>query len=133
MTLIFTLDNKNGTRCMGKRQSKDVVVADRIVMQAENLPLRMKHKSLKFFPCVPAHVRFLESFEELEENDICFAEEVVPSDVMARADRVIVFRWNRDYPSHVDDRVSLDGFVKQSTEDFRGHSHDNITMEVYVK
>lgn len=118
---------------MGKRQSKDRVVAEKIIELTSKTPLFMKQKSLSFFPDAPTNAKIIDSFEELDAGSTCFAEEVVPPEIMKKADTVIVFGWNRDYPSLMSDRVSLNGFTRKSTTNFVGYSHDNITLEVYTR
>lgn len=135
MILIFTLDDKNGTSIGGKRQSKDRVVADKIIELSNNQPICMKAKSTTFFndASYMCKIRTIDSFDELHEDSIFFAEEVVQASVMEAAEKIIVFRWNRNYPSLVTDRVSLDGYNKEIADEFKGYSHDKITMEVYTR
>lgn len=65
-------------------------------------------------------------------GDTCFVED--PADLAGlRPDGVLVFRWNRTYPY---DKMApdwlLDGMYLERSEEFRGSSHDKITMEVFV-
>jgi hypothetical protein len=53
--------------------------------------------------------------------------------VEEKIEKLVVFRWNRQYPAdqHLD--LSLAGWKLQQTEDFPGKSHEKITEEVYAK
>ena len=50
-----------------------------------------------------------------------------------RLDRLIVYRWNRHYPSDVRFPLELADFTLQSSTEFRGSSHDLITREEYTR
>lgn len=134
MILIFTLDNQNGVNLAGKRQSKDRAVADRILSLAAG-QLYIKSYTAKFFkntsvePCYT----IIENYSMVPSNAICFAEEVLPMEMLDAADKIYVFRWNRDYPSLAQDRLNLDGFNVEVIDEFPGNSHEKITLEVYTK
>ncbi len=133
MILIFTLDDNNGTQLLGKRQSKDRVVADKIAHHAGD-KLYIKEKTVRFFSGItlPENTHFITNFEEAPHDAYIFAEEVVSDALMHAAEKIYVFRWNRNYPSMVQDRINLDGWVCNILEEFPGHSHEKITMEVYT-
>ncbi|MBQ8806289.1 MAG: hypothetical protein IJZ68_07550 [Bacteroidaceae bacterium] len=135
MILIFTLDDDNGTQLAGKRQSRDRVVGDKIIALA-NGNLHMLQKTTSFFKNndmtdVPCTV--FSDMWRIPENAVFFTEDVLPAEIMESAEKIYVFRWNRRYPSLVKDRVNLDGYTKTVIEEFPGHSHDKITLEVYTK
>ena len=64
-------------------------------------------------------------------DDICFLELQNPAPALARAEELIVYRWNRHYPS--DQRIALppEGWRLIAKTEFLGYSHDKITKEVY--
>jgi hypothetical protein len=135
MTIIFTLDDNNGTQCAGKRQSRDRVVGDKIIALAKN-NLHILQEATSFFknndmtnvPCT-----IWSDLWHLPEHAVFFAEHVLPPEVMNAAEKIYVFRWNRQYPSLAKDRVNLDGFRKTVIEEFQGSSHPNITLEMYER
>lgn len=135
MIIILTLDDNNATQVMGRRQSSDRNLAQKIRDMAQNTPVYMKEKSLSFFKfdSIPNNVHIFDSYSEIPADGICFCEEVPPAEIMNAATELWVFRWNRKYISMTQDRVVLDGFSASSTEDFPGHSHHKITLEVYTK
>lgn len=135
MILIFTLDDDNGTNLAGKRQSRDRVVGEKIITLADN-NLYILQKTASFFknndmsdvPCA-----IWSDLWQLPKQAVFFAEAPVPTAIMEQAEKIYVFRWNRRYPSLEQDRVNLDGYNKTIIEEFPGHSHDKITLEVYTK
>ena len=132
-TYIFTLDDRNATRLMNKRQSRDVTVANKIMLLAGAEPIYIKKKSESFFlntDFLPTFIYF-ESLNEIPDNAYVFFEEPLSKDELRSAGKIVVFRWNRIYPSTNADRIDLNGFTKVKYDDFEGSSHDNITTEVY--
>ena len=63
-------------------------------------------------------------------GSFCFWEG--PTD--APAERIILYRWNRDYPG--DERFCFPGgeeiWQLDRWEDFPGFSHEKITEEIYI-
>ena len=129
-TIILTLDDKNAVSFAGKRQSKDAAVSQRICDIMGEAPLYMREKSVSFFNDVRPNIQ---PIENIEPCGVAFLEEVPSADIISNTDRIIVFRWNRNYPSLVTERVNLDGWTKTVAEEFSGTSHNNITLEVYTK
>ncbi len=105
MTLIVCLDERNGMRFNNRRQSSDRCVTDRIARLSA------------------------------DSSDVCFFETGDISAYLESAEKVIVFRWDKVYPS--DTKFPMEEFSKiftlQSTQTFPGYSHDLITQEVYTR
>ena len=115
MTLIVCVDDNMGMLFNHRRQSKDVVVRERILKQAEG-----KH---------------LWIMNEAAPEDVCFAEDCSVAHYEQWIDRIILYKWNRSYPAdlHFDIPLAAHGWQLVSTEDFVGNSHEKITEEVYTK
>ena len=68
------------------------------------------------------------------KDDFCFVEdsEIVPYEDMV--DEIILYKWNRKYPSDVTfPKKFLSEFNMESSTDFPGNSHEKITEERYVR
>ncbi len=48
-----------------------------------------------------------------------------------RIEKVILFKWNRNYPADTFFSLDLSGYTLEKTEDFAGNSHEKITKEIY--
>lgn len=72
--------------------------------------------------------------ENASADDFCFVEGADVSPYLDRIGRVIVFRWNRAYPSDVRFPVDLTAppWKLVRTDEFPGFSHEKITEEIYV-
>ena len=134
MNLILCLDNRNGISFGGKRQSRDRVVCERILAVSNGSLLRMSSYSAKLFPN-QENVVVQENFLQFAEaGDYCFAELEIRQ-IPDQVSRIILFKWNRDYPadSYFLHDLSNEGWNLVANESFSGYSHDLITMEVYER
>ena len=53
---------------------------------------------------------------------------------LPKMEQLIVYRWNRHYPSDASFPIALEAPAWQCCEmtEFRGYSHEKITKEVYI-
>lgn len=135
MTVILCVDDNMGMTFLGKRLSKDRELRKRIRELCGEKKLLMNGYSAGQFDGDGA-VTVCESFlENGGEGDICFVEncDIVPH--IQKLSRLVVYKWNRVYPSDV--RLTLpieeSGFELVSVFDFKGYSHEKITETVYVR
>ena len=132
MNIIICLDDKNGIQFNHRRQSRDQVVCHRMLELAQGSNLWMNGYSAKLFP--GDQVRVDENFlQSAGAGDYCFAEDADFLAYAEKIDKVIVYRWNKVYPSDVKiEKAFLAGRKLVQTEDFPGSSHEKITQEIYV-
>ena len=76
-----------------------------------------------------------EFLNEAVPGDYCLVEDVSVATYEKWVEQIILFKWNRVYPQDraFDIDLTQNRWKLQSTEDFPGHSHENVTMEVYVR
>lgn len=138
MILIVCLDDKNGMMFNKRRQSKDSAVRADIAAEAGNGVLWMNEYSAKQFAeddnALFMDIKVNETFmDEAAPGEYCFLEGAGASDIENRIEKLIVYKWNRLYPSDVRFDLPLDEWKLESTVDFPGSSHEKITKEVYIK
>lgn len=129
MTLYLCLDDRNGLQFNHRRQSRDSALL-------EDLRSRLTGKLL-IDPFSEKLIREAEIPYVLppETAADCFLEDVPSEELLAQTNKIVIYRWNRLYPSDVKwepDLAAL-GFVLEETTDFPGTSHEKITREVYGK
>ena len=133
MTVIVCLDNANGMMFNNRRQSRDANVVKDICETATGKRLLVGPYSAPLFG--ENDVIVSECFlDEARADDYCFVENVPMAKYLNKIDSIIVYKWNRDYPSDFFfdiDYASV--FRLESEAEFVGTSHDKITKEVYVK
>lgn len=130
MILAMCLDDRNGILFNGRRQSSDCAVTAKLMELAGNQKIWLNDYSAKIFP--PKRV-FADSdfLEKAGKGQICFVENEDPTAFLKQVEAILVFRWNKVYPS--DKKFSLEHWTLESKADFPGNSHERITQEVYIR
>lgn len=134
MKLIACVDNSMGMAFGGRRQSRDgALIGDMLKNFGESLAADISSSHL--FPqesgvCFADLVSY-----EAGESEYVFTEKYPPSYFFQRRDiaEIVLYRWNRDYPSDMFFDIPLDAWKLADTFEFQGTSHDKITRERYVK
>lgn len=129
MTLYICLDDKNGLRFNNRRLSRDSALLEDLRSRISG-PLLIEACSEKLIQ--EADIPYVLPPETGEDF---FAEEVPSEEMLENTRKLVIYRWNRHYPSDVrwePDLLQL-GFVLTETADFPGTSHEKITREVYVR
>lgn len=131
MNIILCIDDKNGMLFNRRRQSRDSVLCERVLAHSSKSNLWINEYSSSLFS--PDNVKIDENFlEKAGDGDYCFIENVDFQPFLDKAERIIIYRWNRVYPSDkkFDDSVLASRRLIEST-DFKGSSHEKITEEIY--
>jgi hypothetical protein len=123
--IIVCVDDKLGMMFNKRRQSKDQVVINKIKEITETKLLYVSEYTSKIIP----EGIVTSTFDKVD--GFCFIED--PDLIPSNFDTVYIFRWNRLYPRDKIFNIDLSKFNLISTEEFKGYSHDNITLDVYVK
>lgn len=135
MTVIACIDACNGMLFHKRRVSADRVVIEKILAMADGAPILMNPYSVGLFP-ESANVIISRDYLNLAQTgQICFAESEGLGQYLHKARKVILFQWNRQYPSDVKFPKELlqDPWKLVSVTDFPGYSHNQITQEVYAR
>ena len=69
--------------------------------------------------------------ESAEQADGFFLEFSAPSELQKKPEHIILYHWNRHYPSDLKFDLTMDGYKLNETVEFEGSSHEKITKEVY--
>lgn len=136
MRLIVCLDERGGMSFCGKRQSRDSAVCEKIAALTAGSAVWMNAYSASLFKTVDMLISVDEVFlDKAGEKAYCFAENVDVSAYLEKAEELIVFYWNRHYPSDKKFPAVLpnDIWKRKEKTDFTGTSHEKITMEVYCR
>lgn len=137
MNLIACIDEGSGVLFNHRRQSQDRVLRTQIVQHAIDAGKRLfmsPYTARQFRDGLPENAVVSDSFlSEAGCGDYCFVEDADPSMYADRIERLILFRWNREYPRDTLLPFDLTQWRLLSTRDFEGASHDRITEDVYVR
>ena len=131
MIIIVCLDDGNGMLFNKRRQSSDAVLTDRIIKLSAKSRLWVNEYSAKLFE--KDEVSVSEDFlKEAAEGEYCFVENADITEFTEKIEGLIIYRWNRKYPSDFKFPISiLEKMKLVSTENFVGKSHPEITEEIY--
>lgn len=149
MKIIVCVDLKNGMMFNHRRQSQDRILRDDVRKESQDHVLRMNAYSAKLFEKdeQDAESALLNSQEmtqicvsedflnEATEEEFCFVEDQDVSSCMDRADTVILYQWNRQYPADFYFTAELPESIWKLArqEEFAGSSHEKITKTVYER
>ncbi len=135
MTIIVCLDNNNGMLFNRRRQSRDGSIIKDIEDTADGSTVFVNSYSAPLFIGTGVKLRVDESLLSNAGCDsLCFIENISVKAYEAQITKLIIYKWNRDYPS--DFRFDIDyasNFSLKSSVDLIGTSHRKITKEVYVR
>ena len=133
MILIVCLDTKNGLQFNKRRQSRDSRVIERIYDITDRAILFINENSKPLFPIPrPNLIVRPNPIECAKSQDYCFIEENVVAN-NDNIDKIIVFRWDKQYPKDEEFNINLSDWKLISTTEFKGSSHKLIIEETYVK
>ncbi len=135
MTVIVCIDEQLGLSFRGKRQSRDrVLTRDAVKLAGERRILAANYSRILFdeaeIDTEKEGIVFTDDpLGTAKDSDVAFVECDLDIREAARADELIVYSWNRHYPSDKKlDTAKLGKlFTLSDTFEFVGNSHDNLT------
>ena len=129
MTLYICLDDRNGLQFNKRRQSRDAAALEDIRSQLTG--------DLLIDPFSEKLIRETEIPYVLAPETAMdyFAENIPAPEVLEETCKIVIYRWNRHYPSDIrwEPDLTAMGFTLKETTQFPGTSHEKITREVYGK
>lgn len=137
MIVYVAIDNNNGLMFNNRRQSQDRILRSDLLNDCGDRLLWMNSYSEPLFDISSeSNIVVDEAFlEKAGANDCCFVETDGLSSYEDKISKLIVYRWNRDYPADLYFEIDLSNneWEMISTTEFVGSSHDSITKEVWAR
>ena len=132
MNIIVCLDDNLGMLFNKRRQSKDRRVLEDIAKFTNEVWIQPFSKNLFEDSLYPVKVDdyFL---DKAPQNTYCFVEADKTSPYIDKIEHIIVYKWNRKYPSDFKFDIALENWKMIEQTEFSGFSHEKITKEIYVK
>ena len=133
MNIIVCTDKNNGMAFMGKRQSQDRVLREKVLEISNGARLLMNSYSAKQFENTDSIIVDDDFLNNANQGDFCFVED--KGITSENVESFYIFNWNRKYPGDLFFNVDLkaEGFKKIKKEEFQGNSHDKIALEIYSR
>lgn len=139
MKAIVCIDDGGGMTFNRRRQSRDGVLLDDVAKMVENSRTRLLAASFSE-KLLTSHLLWPlviddEMLKNANDGDFCFVENLALLPYIEKIDTLIIYRWNRKYPSdfNFDVNPEKNGFSLTETTEFVGSSHEKITKEIYTK
>lgn len=135
MILIACVDNNNGMLFNNRRQSRDRKLTQNIIDLVADQKLWVNNFSKDIFgEEKPTNLIIDDDFiNKIKKEDYCFIEDISTKEIENKADKIVIYNWNRNYPADKYFEINLDSWVLESETDFIGNSHEKITQKIYVK
>lgn len=137
MIIIAALDNNNGLLFNQRRQSQDRLLREHILALIGSEKLFLNEYSAQLFTqeAKPEQLHLSEHFlAEADPGQYCLVENVSVKEYQDKVEKIIIFRWNRDYPADFYFDIDLQqNWQLADSVDFAGSSHDKITEERYIR
>ncbi len=135
MILIFCVDDQMGIMFNGRRQSQDSALRERIVQISSKSKLWINSYSETQFKVNDAsHINISDYFlNEATSGEFCFVEDKQVKSYESTIEIIILYKWNKSYPSDMFFDIDLSGWKCIRTTDFAGSSHEIITEEIYTR
>lgn len=135
MRLILCVDDRYGLLFNRRRQSRDREVTADIIAEGLNGRLLIEERSETLFADAEKYGIVVSDniSEEAGKNDCCFIERKPDEALLAKADELILYFWNRKYPGTAFFKFDSDMWEPVSEIEFRGRSHSKITKRRYRK
>lgn len=130
MILIACVESSFGMCFNGRRVSRDKIVTDRILKLTEGYPLYITDFSKDLFENSEA-VLVEDVLNPADKEGYFFVENVIPEG-FENIEKIILFMWNRDYPSDLKLKLP-ENFKEINRFDLKGNSHEKITEVHYAK
>ena len=131
MNIIICVDDNMGMMFNNRRQSQDRALRERILEITKGKNLYMNGYSASQFN-EGSNVIVDDNFlDKAQQGDFCFVENSDIRDYNSKIEKLIIYKWNRNYPSDFKFQLTLDNFSLESTFEFQGYSHKVITEEIW--
>ena len=133
--VIICIDDEGGMLFNGRRQSRDPVVSDDIISSIGDKRLLISPFSEKLFPNEKRVKICKNPLSRAKSEDFCFIENLPLLPYIDEINTVIVYKWNRLYPTDkfLDIPLSDGSFKLCETSEMVGVSHEKITKEIYKR
>lgn len=127
LRIALCLDDEGGMTFFGKRQSRDRVLIDDLCASTDGKIYINSFSSHVFATHGDKTVICADPLAESPDGATVFVENLALAPYLGEIDEIVLYKWNRLYPSDKRIDISFDGFKVISKKDFEGSSHENIT------
>lgn len=135
MIAAICLDDHLGMLFNGRRLSQDRCVRSDLLVHIQNQKLWLNaYSARQFCDSEQKNLCIAEDFlGKAPDGAYCFVENQALAPYFDRLEGLIIYRWNRVYPSDMRFDLDLSEWKLVEQEEFPGYSHEKITKERYIR
>lgn len=132
MKVIVCVDDNGGMLFNRRRQSQDKTLTEDVIKN--NGKIWINSFSSKLFSEYVGQVIIDDEFlNKAGKGECCFVENQLLKPYEDRIEQLVVYKWNRKYPSDFKLDLNIDNWKLKEQAEFEGNSHEKITREIYSK
>lgn len=131
MILITCVEKNNGILFNNRRVSRDRKVIEDICEFVGDNEIFITDFSEELFMSYE-NVRAVNVIEK-QDGQFYFLENVQPSTIEDKIEKIILYNWNVDYPADIYFDIDLKEWKLESEYEFEGFSHEKITRKIYIR
>lgn len=135
ITVAVTVDDKMGVAFNKRRQSRDRLLIKDLCEKSCG-KIYISNYSAPLFEGFEDRIIIVDDpIKDCEDGGLCFLEMTSLEGNIDNVEKLIVYQWNRLYPSDKKLGVAIEdcGFKMTAKYEFVGSSHDKITKGIYQK
>lgn len=127
ITVAICLDDNGGMMFNSRRQSRDRVLIGELCESVKGKIYIHDYSRLLFDAYSEKVIISDNPLSECSDGDVCFIENLRLAPYAEEIDEIILYKWNRLYPSDMKFDLSFNDYRVIQKKEFVGSSHDKIT------
>lgn len=131
MIIITCLDDNNGMMFNHRRQSQDRGLRQYIADMTKDDKVYMNAYSAKLYEEIKDPVICEDFLQKAGKGETCIVENLALNTVVHEIEEIVVFRWNKIYPSDQIFDIDLLEWNLVEEEEMEGSTHQ-ITKQIYL-
>lgn len=133
MIPIVCVDDRFGMAFNKRRCSSDTVVSADILNRTDGARLWMDTYSAKLFGGANGVIVDDDALTKAGTGEYVFCERTDPAKYQDKIEKLLVYFWNRKYPSDTKMILDPEQWNRTIITEFAGHSHEKITLEEWTR
>lgn len=131
MIIITCLDDNDGMMFNHRRQSQDRGLRQYIADMTKDHKVYMNAYSAKLYEEIKDPVICEDFLQKVGKGETCIVENLALNTVVQEIEEIVVFRWNKIYPSDQMFDIDLLEWNLVEEEEMEGSTHQ-ITKQIYM-
>lgn len=132
MIAVVCIDDNGGMLFNNRRLSRDRILIEDLINTADGRKIYIEPFSETLFNGKESDVLVTDDcLSGAGEDDYCFVENKNISAYRNKIKGLIIYKWNRKYPSDLKFDFDLSDYKLNEVSEFAGSSHEKITKEIY--